>query len=268
MMQSKILLFEQKTLNQETFLTKNVDDGFLNSIWFFKPFDEAILTANLRRINDLARNLSLFFPDFWEKYTQIKTKAVEKFCENMYKNPPKEVTLFANWPIDKVYIPVELHTFDDCYTEKITNIWVVTANNDNAMSRVSTYLRSLMFDEFLSLIKSYDLEDFLTLNPAPKYFINQSDFDLVTRIFDVLLFNSEFETNLIPVSIIEYHLKGDLYSFFKLRLNENIKYHIDMEQKRVIIDVPHVVYDDGGNYIKMRQYGKNYIKMRRYGKNR
>jgi hypothetical protein len=248
---TKIINLGQKTLNQDAFLDKNADDNFLNSDWFFKPFEDAMATVNMRKINDLARNLNVFFPDFWDKYTQIKVNAVETYAQT-HKRTPKNIRMFAHWSINKQYIPIELHRFDQ-YTEQFPNYANVRSYLTHYTSNISEAIHNLMFDDFKKLVNSYDLNMLFTTDPKPKYFVKQSEFERISRLFDKLLF--ELESNLVSKECICDNLSELMQQFLSsisMMNSSGMSLDWDIENNKIKIIEPHVIYDDGIQYAKMK----------------
>jgi hypothetical protein len=173
---------------------------FLNRIWFFEPFEQVMMKPNLRDINDLARNLGLLFPDFWQKYVEIKEKACNKFCEGMYGKPPKELQKFVEMGIEMFEIPIEIHNFDVQKRSKNDTLNVPNVQyNREGVSIVSKCFISYIFDDFLDLLLNFEGIDKFLKNDAvsPKYFIKKdSKIDEILSIFSELMYNSKLESNL------------------------------------------------------------------------
>jgi hypothetical protein len=222
---------------QQAFFNKIPDNAFLNSIWFSKPFSEAIEICNLHQINELSRNLGYIFPDFWTKYTQIKTKAVNKFSETTYRYTPKYVLAFAGLSIDEQTIPIELHNVKRGYSNAF-------GYGDRGFSVISKYMYNIMIGDFIELLKTFPLDGFLTTNPHIERYIKQSDFDRITKLFDKLWFNPKFKTNLITNDLLRNGLN---------RIMSNYKFIIDYKLNKIVITSPHVIYDDREQQTKNNQ---------------
>jgi hypothetical protein len=173
---------------------------FLNRIWFFEPFEQVMMKPNLRDINDLARNLGLLFPDFWQKYTKIREKACSKFCEGMYGKPPSQIQKFAEMSIDKIEVPIEIHDFDVQKRSKNNMLNVPNVQYKcESVSRVSKCLISYMIDDFLDLLLNFEGIDKFLKNDAvsPKFFIKKdSKIEEILSIFSELIYNPKLESNL------------------------------------------------------------------------